>query len=62
LLRRDLPSLIASLANKSWVRDLAMTTNGGARPTRRTICARACIASPSASIRSIAIGSGVPQG
>jgi len=28
LLRRDLPSLIASLANKSWVRDLAMTTNG----------------------------------
>jgi cyclic pyranopterin phosphate synthase len=28
LLRRDLPSLIAALANKSWVRDLAMTTNG----------------------------------
>ena len=28
LLRRDLPSLVASLSNKPWVRDLAMTTNG----------------------------------
>lgn len=28
LLRRDLPSLIASLAAKPWVRDLALTTNG----------------------------------
>ena len=28
LLRRDLPSLVAALANKPWVRDLAMTTNG----------------------------------
>jgi cyclic pyranopterin phosphate synthase len=28
LLRRDLPSLIAALAAKPWVRDLAMTTNG----------------------------------
>ncbi|GMV22691.1 MAG: GTP 3',8-cyclase 1 [Acidimicrobiia bacterium] len=28
LLRRDLPSLVASLASKPWVTDLAMTTNG----------------------------------
>jgi cyclic pyranopterin phosphate synthase len=28
LLRRDLPSLVAALATKPWVRDLAMTTNG----------------------------------
>ena len=28
LLRRDLPSLIAALAGKPWVRDLALTTNG----------------------------------
>ncbi len=28
LLRRDLPSLVASLAAKPWVTDLAMTTNG----------------------------------
>jgi cyclic pyranopterin phosphate synthase len=28
LLRRDLPSLITQLAAKSWVRDLALTTNG----------------------------------
>jgi cyclic pyranopterin phosphate synthase len=28
LLRRDLPSLIAALAEKPWVRDLALTTNG----------------------------------
>ena len=28
LLRRDLPSLVAALAAKSWVRDLALTTNG----------------------------------
>jgi cyclic pyranopterin phosphate synthase len=28
LLRRDLPSLIGQLAGKSWVRDLALTTNG----------------------------------
>ena len=28
LLRRDLPSLIAMLAEKDWVRDLALTTNG----------------------------------
>ena len=28
LLRRDLPSLVALLANKPWVRDLALTTNG----------------------------------
>jgi cyclic pyranopterin phosphate synthase len=28
LLRRDLPSLVAALAAKPWVRDLALTTNG----------------------------------
>jgi cyclic pyranopterin phosphate synthase len=28
LLRRDLPSLVAPLAEKGWVRDLALTTNG----------------------------------
>jgi cyclic pyranopterin phosphate synthase len=28
LLRRDLPSLVAALAGKPWVRDLALTTNG----------------------------------
>ncbi len=28
LLRRDLPSLVAALAAKTWVRDLAITTNG----------------------------------
>jgi cyclic pyranopterin phosphate synthase len=28
LLRRDLPSLIARLASRSWLRDLALTTNG----------------------------------
>lgn len=28
LLRRDLPSLVAALAAKDWVRDLAITTNG----------------------------------
>ena len=28
LLRRDLPSLVAQLAAKDWVRDLALTTNG----------------------------------
>src|SRR6185436_1453630 len=28
LLRRDLPALIAQLSAKSWVRDLALTTNG----------------------------------
>jgi GTP 3',8-cyclase len=28
LLRRDLPSLVAQLAAKNWVRDLALTTNG----------------------------------
>ena len=28
LLRRDLPSLVAALAAKSWVSDLALTTNG----------------------------------
>src|SRR6185503_2843802 len=28
LLRRDLPSLVASLATRPWVRDLALTTNG----------------------------------
>jgi len=28
LLRRDLPSLVARLARRSWLRDLAMTTNG----------------------------------
>jgi cyclic pyranopterin phosphate synthase len=28
LLRRDLPSLVASLARKPWLRDLALTTNG----------------------------------
>ena len=28
LLRRDLPSLVAALAEKGWVRDLALTTNG----------------------------------
>src|SRR5262245_1595096 len=28
LLRRDLPSLIAELAAKPWIRDLALTTNG----------------------------------
>ena len=28
LLRRDLPSLVAALAEKHWVRDLALTTNG----------------------------------
>ncbi len=28
LLRRDLPSLVASLSERSWLRDLALTTNG----------------------------------
>src|SRR5215510_12758210 len=28
LLRRDLPSLVAGLAAKAWVNDLALTTNG----------------------------------
>ena len=28
LLRRDLPALVAALAEKPWVRDLALTTNG----------------------------------
>jgi cyclic pyranopterin phosphate synthase len=28
LLRRDLPSLVAALADRPWIRDLAMTTNG----------------------------------
>ena len=28
LLRRDLPTLVASLAARPWVRDLALTTNG----------------------------------
>jgi cyclic pyranopterin phosphate synthase len=28
LLRRDLPSLIAQLASRQWLRDLALTTNG----------------------------------
>jgi GTP 3',8-cyclase len=28
LLRRDLPSLVATLAEKPWLRDLALTTNG----------------------------------
>ena len=28
LLRRDLPSLVAALGEKPWVRDLALTTNG----------------------------------
>jgi cyclic pyranopterin phosphate synthase len=28
LLRRDLPSLVAQLAGRAWIRDLALTTNG----------------------------------
>src|ERR1700733_8658137 len=28
LLRRDLPDLIAQLSRRSWLRDLALTTNG----------------------------------
>ena len=28
LLRRDVPNLVASLASRSWVQDLALTTNG----------------------------------
>jgi len=28
LLRRDLPELVAQLSRRSWIRDLAMTTNG----------------------------------
>ena len=28
LLRRDLPSLVAALAERTWIRDLALTTNG----------------------------------
>src|SRR5258707_13740945 len=28
LLRRDLPDLVAQLAAKPWLRDLALTTNG----------------------------------
>src|SRR5687767_9440038 len=28
LLRRDLPELVAQLASRPWIRDLAMTTNG----------------------------------
>src|SRR6476646_4018255 len=28
LLRRDLPDLVAQLARRPWIRDLALTTNG----------------------------------
>ncbi len=58
LLRRNLPELIAQLAERPWLRDLSLTTNGvllaqAADELRR---ARDFIASPSASTRCAPIG------